>query len=704
MVKYNQVSKTLFGILKKEFTSFPCQNTTFAIKTNFMKAPLAPIRSTILEKHGHQRMDPYFWMNQRDSEDVLSYIEAENAYSKAYFEPHAEIIETLLDEYQLRIPDEDTGAPYFQGGRKWQWKFEAGADFPDWYEWTETGMVKQFDQEKRAQSFDFYELEQIELAPNQQLLAWSEDTVGRRNYSILFRQEETKEIVSESIENTDGSFVWHKNSSGLFYVKKDAETLREFQVYFHSFGSNSSEDTLIWEENDALYNVSISGSISEEYLVISSESSTTSKVLLFHFDSNQLNEWGEVNQGVLRTVEHHPNGFYCLTNEDAPNKKITFQSSNEEKANLICAHDSSSYIEDFLVFEHHLAILKRKNGLPFIQVLDLKGNLLREIEQKEEAFEIEFYLNSELKSSCLYYSYTSLSTPKQVFEHHLEKGDTNIFFEKSVPDPSFSSENYLVKRIWATAYDGEQIPISLIHHRSTKTNEAPLLLYGYGSYGITIPTQFSPTRLSLLNRGFVYAIAHIRGGKMLGEHWYENGKFLKKMNTFTDFISAADYLALKGFCHPKKIYAQGGSAGGLLMGAVANLAPYRWKGLVAEVPFVDVVTTMLDTSIPLTVGEYEEWGDPNEEKYYSYMLRYSPYDNIHPTNYPAMFITTGYHDSQVQYWEPLKWVAKLRATRTNDVPLLFECDLHAGHGGASGRTNERIELAKIHAFLLSMEK
>ena len=371
--------------------------------------------------------------------------------------------------------------------------------------------------------------------------------------------------------------------------------------------------------------------------------------------------------------------------------------------NEFVKHDEATLIENLLVLQHTLILEERNNGLRKIKLIDLKNGKSNFIQFNEETYYTGLAMNDDYSASSIYFVYNSFTTPSTVYKYDLNSHTREVFFRKELRDKNFNSDDYVSERIWATANDGSKIPVSLVYRKGTDLKNAPCLLYGYGSYGYTLPDVFSATRLSLLDRGFVYAVAHIRGSKYMGEQWYENGKFLKKKNTFTDFINAAEYLGMKGYCDKNRIYAQGGSAGGLLMGAVVNMAPYLWKGIVAQVPFVDVVTTMLDETIPLTVGEYEEWGNPNDEDYYYYMLNYSPYDNVQRMDYPAIYITTGYHDSQVQYWEPMKWVAKLRELRTNDNPLLFDCNMDAGHGGGSGRTNERKELAKEYAFILNLE-
>jgi oligopeptidase B len=410
-------------------------------------------------------------------------------------------------------------------------------------------------------------------------------------------------------------------------------------------------------------------------------------------------------KGHIYDLEHHDNGFYILSNMDAKNGKILFCKAltKDEAVTEFVSHSADRLIEGIQVFKNFLVAEVRVNGLLKIEVIQFKNGKRSYIEFPEETYFTRLETNDDYNATSLFYMYNSMTTPSSIYTYEVETGKSTLWYRNQLKDKTFKPENYESKRIWATANDGTKIPVCIVYRKGTDLSKAPCLLYGYGSYGYTLPDVFRATRLSLLDRGFVYAVAHIRGSKYMGEHWYENGKFLKKVNTFTDFINAAEYLGMQGYCDPSRIYAQGGSAGGLLMGAVTNMAPYLWKGVIAQVPFVDVVTTMLDESIPLTVGEYEEWGNPNEEDYYWYMLNYSPYDNVKKMDYPALYVTTGYHDSQVQYWEPMKWVAKLRAYRTNANPLLFDCNMDAGHGGGSGRSQERLEIAKEFSFILGLE-
>lgn len=692
----------------------------YSFMINAQSQPVAPKKDHLLTKHGHSRNDVYYWMRLRNSPAVMDYIALENAYTENYFKALQPLKEKLLAEFEKRIDPNDESAPYFVDGIEYQSKNIAEADYEEVY-CRKTPKDKWklfFDENKRAEGKSYYDLSDWSLSKNKQILAFSEDHIGRRKYTIFFRDEKKGKLLKDEIKDTDGSIIWANDNLSVFYVRKDPETLREFQVFRHKLGTDSKSDQLVFEEKDEKFSVSIEKSQSDRYIVILSQSSTTNESLLI--DAEKPEEPYRIfiprKQGHLYFVADHAapglpvggqeSGYYVLSNEKAPNNKIIYYTTWPEadaKYTEVVKHNEKRLLESALVLQNFIVIQVRENGLPSIDIMNLQSGKTEQIKMNEETYNLNLGYNDDYNPSVLYYDYTSMTTPPTVFRYHFEKKSSEVFFQKKLIDPTFKPENYESKRIWATANDGTAIPVSIVYKKGTDLSKAPLLLYGYGSYGATIPAHFSTTRLSLLDRGFVYALAHIRGGKDMGETWYENGKLLKKVNTFTDFINAAEYLGMKHYCDPSKIYAMGGSAGGLLMGAVTNMAPYLWKGVVAQVPFVDVVTTMLDESIPLTVGEYEEWGNPNEEAYYYYMLNYSPYDNIKKMDYPALYITTGYHDSQVQYWEPLKWVAKLRNFRTNGNPLIFECNMDAGHGGGSGRTNERIEVAKEFSFILGLE-
>lgn len=680
----------------------------FMKQINAQIQPQAVKKDTLLSKHGHTRTDSYFWMNQRDSKKVLDYIKEENVYSENYFRRLNSLQNNILNEFETRIDPNEVSAPFVVQERFFQLKNSSGKDYQDIFLIQGDQQILFFNQNARANNKNYYDLGDWMPSPNNQLLAFSEDYTGRRKYTIYIRNEKTSKILKDEIKNTDGSLIWGNDNKTLFYVKKDEQTLREFQVYRHTLGTNTKSDVLVYEEKDERFSVYISKSLTGKYIQIHSQSSTTNEIRCIDADKpkNEALIFLPRENGHLYELDDHDLGFFVTSNKNAKNNQILLYKKwpNQEGSPIVyLEHDSQKLIEGVLPFKHFLVIQSRSNGLQQLEIINFKNNERNTVQMSEETYSLSIGQNDQYEISHFYYIYSSLTTPSSVYKYNFLSKQSELFFRKNLIDPNFSPQHYESRRVWATANDGTQIPISFVYRKGIDLSKAPLLLYGYGSYGITISANFDAMRLSLIDRGFVYAIAHVRGGKYLGEEWYENGKFLQKKNTFTDFINCAEYLSMKSYCHPEKIYAQGGSAGGMLMGAVLNMAPYLWKGVVAQVPFVDVVSTMIDETIPLTVGEYEEWGNPNDEMYYYYMLSYSPYDNVKKMAYPALFITSGYHDSQVQYWEPLKWIAKLRELRTNTSPLLLDCNIDAGHSGGSGRSNSRRELAKEYSFILDLE-
>lgn len=565
------------------------------------------------------------------------------------------------------------------------------------------------DENERAKGNSYYNLAAWQPSPNNSLLALAEDVVGRRQYTLKFRKNSDNTFLADEISNTDGNVVWANDNQHIFYVKKDAETLREFQVYRHKIGTPVEEDQLVFEELDERYYVFIGKTKDNQYIQINLYSSTTSESYLIAADvpTNGPEVFLAKDKNHLYEIESHAGGYLVLSNKDALNNELRFYPNHpsiSKEYEVIVKHNTSTLLEEFTVFKNYVVLICRENGLRSIRVVDWGNRQTHSLTQNEECYSLSLFVNEDYESETLYYAYNSMTTPASVFAFNMKTQEENTHFTKAIPNPDFSADNYVSERTWAIANDGTKVPISLVHRKDVDRTKAPLLLYAYGSYGITIPTTFSAYRLSLMDRGFVFAIAHIRGGKYLGEQWYQDGKWLKKKNTFTDYINCAEHLIRNNFCKADGLYAQGGSAGGMLMGGIANMAPYLFKGIIAQVPFVDVVTTMLDESIPLTVGEFEEWGNPKEEDYYQYMMSYSPYDNVKEMHYPSMFVSTGYHDSQVQYWEPLKWIAKLRELKQDNNTLIFDCNMDAGHSGGSGRTTERKEIAKNYAYLIKEEK
>ncbi len=673
-----------------------------------MNEPKAKVEKKALTVHNHTRYDDYFWMNKRDSKPVLEYINSENKVSNDFFKKEDNRVQKLLKEFEHRVDQNEKFAPFLMNRQWFQSQMVEGKDYTETYLIGKEENTMFFDENERAKGQKFYELADFSNSPNNEILAIAEDFKGRRNYSIVFRSNKTGKFLSDEIKNTSGDFVWAQDNKTIYYSVQDKESLRTYKVYRHIIGTPSSKDVLVFEEKDELYDVYLDAPNTNTSIQIISSSSTTTKVYEMTADGSATTAtlFMPVIKGHEFTVMPHPNGYYILSNYNAPNNQLLFSKerpSDISKCEIVIPHDNKVLLEGFTANKSYIVLQQRSNGLDQINIFNLATKTSSFIQMDEETYSLGVRDFEEMEDTYLYYSYTSLSTPATVYQYDLESKTRYVFFQKELKDPQFIPTNYVSERVWFVANDGTQVPASIIYKKGTETANAPCLLYAYGSYGYTMEDRFSPTLLSLLDRGFVYVQAHIRGEKYMGEDWYQNGKFLKKKNTFTDFVNIAEQLSQRGYCHPEKLYIQGGSAGGLLMGAVMNMAPYLFKGVIAQVPFVDVVSTMLDESIPLTVGEFEEWGNPKEEDYYWYLLSYSPYDNTRKMAYPNLLITTGYHDSQVQYWEPLKWIAKIRAVRTNNNLLLLDCNMDAGHGGGSGRSNSLLERAKEFAFILSLE-
>lgn len=678
------------------------------------KTPVALKKDTTLELHGISRIDPYFWMNERDSKEVLDYISEENKYSSSYFKQNKSLTDLLLAEFEKNIDPNQSYAPVELNGKTYQSVDKDGEDYSTVYEIKGNKKTVFIDENAYAKGASFYSMASFEPSPNNKLVALIEDVLGRNKWRIRFRAHGSETFLTDVIDNTSGNAVWANDNTTIFYVKKDPKTLREYQVFSHVLGTSNADDKLIFQENDDLFSVYINKGISGEYIHINSQSSTTSETSIIpaNLPKSKLTVFFPRKKDHIYAAEHHPTGWIVLTNSGALNNRVlTSPSIDKNLANWkeLIPHSKDNLIENFTLTKDYLVSEERKNGMDNIRYIKIASTVSTpEIKSeflnfKTNCYMLSMLISDNLNNNELRYSYQSLNVPSKQFEINLDSKKQTTIFERKVPNPNFDSDNYISKRIMIKATDGTDIPVSIVYRKDIDLKTAPLIEYGYGSYGVIIPPSFSATRLSLLDRGFIYAIAHIRGGRDLGEDWYQKGKWLNKINTFTDFIDVGRGLSLAGYGDPKKQYANGGSAGGLLMGAVANMAPTQWKAIIADVPFVDVVTTMLDSSIPLTTGEYEEWGNPNDKSYFEYMLSYSPYDNVKKTNYPHMLINTGYHDSQVQYWEPLKWIAKLRTMKTDNNLLLLQCNMDAGHGGGSGKSAERKEIATNFTFFLTLE-
>ena len=567
-----------------------------------------------------------------------------------------------------------------------------------------------FDVNEAAKGYEYFRLTGLNVSPNNQLVAFATDTLSRRKYTIQIKNLETTEIYSDRIENTNGGSVWANDNKTLFYTKQDPITLRSSKIYRHILGTDSSNDEVVFEEKDETFGTFVSKTKSQKYIVIGSYSTLSSEFRVISAD-NPYGDWKVIQpreDNLEYSLAHYGDYFYIQTNKDnATNFKLMktpIDKTTKENWVDVIPHREDTLLEDVSIFSEYLVLEERTDGLFKIRIKRWDGKEDYYIPFDEETYSAGVYSNSEFDTDIIRFSYNSLTTPNSVIDFSMKNKTKDILKEQEILGGKFDKNNYKSERIWATARDGKKIAISLVYHKDTKLGkETPLLQYAYGSYGYTISDGFSSTRLSLLDRGFVYAIAHIRGGQYLGREWYNDGKMMNKKNTFFDFIDCSKYLIQNNYTSADHLYAMGGSAGGLLMGAVSNMNPELYNGIIAAVPFVDVISTMLDESIPLTTGEFDEWGNPKEKEAYEYMLSYSPYDQVESKAYPNMLVTTGYFDSQVQYWEPAKWVAKLRDLKTDNHILLLHTNMDVGHGGASGRFDSLKETARDYTFLLALE-
>lgn len=678
-----------------------------------MKAPVADKIDKTLEIHGHKRSDPYFWLNERENPKVKQYLEDENTYADEMMKDTEGLQEILFEEMKARYKKDDESLPYFFNEYWYIIRYEEGKEYPIFcrkFQSLDNPEEIILDVNIQAEGLEFFEVASLSISPDNKIAAYSTDAIGRRIYTLLFKNVETGENLPDMITNTTGKAVWAGDNKHVFYIRKD-ESLRAYKVYRHQLGTDESEDVLIFHEEDETFDVNVFKTKSLEYIFLAS-SSTISDEHRF-IPANDINaEWKIIQprlDDLEYSVEHYKDEFYIITNaDDATNFKIVktkIENCGMEHWQDVIPHRENVLLEGFEIFKNYFVIEEREQGLLQIKIMDLLNNTEHYLPFSDPTYTAYIGTNLEFDTDILRYGYTSLTQPSSTFEYNMKTKTTKLLKEQEVLGGKFFKENYRSERIWAPSRDGKsKVPISLVYHKDTVLSaDTPLLLYGYGSYGHTVDASFSSLRLSLLDRGFVSAIAHIRGGEYLGREWYEEGKMLEKKNTFYDFIDASKYLIQKNYTSSKHLYAMGGSAGGLLVGAVMNMEPELFNGVVAQVPFVDVVTTMLDETIPLTTGEYDEWGNPNDKEYYDYMLSYSPYDNIEAKKYPNALITTGFHDSQVQYWEPAKWTAKLRDLKTDSNLLIFKTDMTSGHGGTSGRFESLKEDALEYAFLFKLE-
>lgn len=674
-----------------------------------MQAPTVKKIPKELIIHNHTRVDDYYWLNERENPEVISYLNNENDYCNEKMKHTEALQKELYEEIVGRLDKEESSVPYLLDGYYYSQRYEQGKEYPIFGRKKGSLNAEEeilIDQNELAKDQSFCAIGKLGICSNNEILAYCVDFVSRRMYTIYFKNLKTGEILKDEIPNTSGGFAWANDGKTIFYTLKDEQTLRSDKIYKHVLGTAASEDELIFVEEDETFISSVYRSKSKKFIIIGSYSTVSTEFRILSADdpNGKFKVFEPRQRDHEYSIEHKGEDFYVITNKDEAKNfklmKVNQADTASKNWSEVITTRTDVLLEDIEVFDDFLVLNERKGGLTQFRVLNQKDNSEHLINMGEESYMAYTSTNVDFSTNIFRFGFSSLKTPATIYDYNLDSKEKEVKKQTKVIGGHNPAE-YTTKRVHAKASDGTMIPMSLVYKNGLELNgENPTLLYGYGSYGHVVDPYFSPSRLSLLDRGFVFAIAHIRGGEDLGRYWYEDGKMLNKINTFTDFIACGEFLVEQKYTAPSKLCAMGGSAGGLLMGAIINMKPKLWKAAIAAVPFVDVATTMLDDSIPLTTGEYDEWGNPNNEEYYKYILSYSPYDQVAAQNYPALLVTTGLHDSQVQYWEPAKWVAKLRELKTDDNLLLLKTNMETGHGGASGRYEYYKEVALDYAFLL----
>ncbi len=692
----------------KESASTTQSSPLMSMTDKNIPAPLAAKKPKELTIHGDTRMDPYYWLNERENPEVIDYLTAENQYTDTLLAHTKAFQEKLYNELVGRVKQTDMSVPFKDNGYYYITRYEEGQEYPIHsrrkgnMEASEEVML---DVNVLAKGFDYYAVGGRSVSPDNRLLVYSEDTLSRRIYTLRVKDLTTGQLLPDIIPNTGGGATWAEDNKTIFYATKDT-TLREYKIWKHKLGTPVSKDQLIYEEADETFGAFVYKTKSKKYIVIGSYSTLSQEYRYLDASKpdGELKVFQPRKRGLEYGIEHYNDIWYIRTNKDAKNfrlMKTPITATSEDHWTEVIPNRDDVLLEGMDVFKNYLVLSERKAGITQLRVIPSQGKE-HYIEFGEKAYVAGTSVNPEFDTDVLRINFQSMTTPNTTYDYNMGTKQKTLLKQQEVLG-GFNPEDYRSERIMVKVRDGVEVPVSLVYHKDTPLDgTSPCLLYGYGSYGASMDPGFSMSRLSLLNRGFVYAIAHIRGGEEMGRQWYEDGKLLKKKNTFNDFIDCGKYLVEHKYSSSKGLYAMGGSAGGLLMGAVLNMAPDLWAGVIAAVPFVDVVTTMLDESIPLTTGEFDEWGNPKEKESYDYMMSYSPYDNVGAKNYPPILVTTGLHDSQVQYWEPAKWVARLREMKTDKNPLLLHTNMEAGHGGASGRFRQFKEISLEYTFLLDL--
>ena len=705
--------KTSFFLFVSTMFVISCNNEIKPPLKNSIIPPVADKIPVSFKKFNDIRIDDYYWLKERENPEVIDYLERENDYYEKMTSHTLDLQNKLFKEIKDKIKEDDESVPYFLNGYWYKTKYKEGLDYPVYTRFKDSLNNKEeilFDCNELAKKHDYFNLSNFQISPDNKIVAFSTDVVSRRLYSVQFKNLVTGKVYSDKIINSSGSFAWANDNYTLFYTSRDVNTLRNDKIFKHVLNTDYENDELVYFEKDETFYTNVSKSKSKKFIIISSFSTLTSEFQFLPADN--INEsfklFNKRKRGVEYSINHYDDHFYIITNKDkAYNYKLMktkISETSSENWTDVVEHRKNVLIEGIDIFKDHLVVSERVDGLNRINIKKWDDSENYFLNFDNETFSSNTTTNLDFNSKKLKYAYNSLNEPYSVIEFDMITKEKTILKQHKVLDKNFSKDNYVTERIWADSQDGNQIPISLIYKKGIKRDGSnPLLIYGYGSYGNTIDPSFSISRLSLLDRGFIYAISHVRGSEYLGRDWYENGKLLNKKNSFNDFVDSTKFLISEGYTSPEHCYAYGGSAGGLLMGAVINMAPELYNGVIAAVPFVDVITTMLDETIPLTTSEYDEWGNPNQKEYYEYMMSYSPYDNVSKLKYPNLLVTTGLHDSQVQYWEPAKWVAKLRDYKQDQNYLFLNTNMETGHGGSSGRFEAIKDLAKEYAFLFDLE-
>ena len=707
----------LIGLVWVAFALVQCQKKAEQSESA-VKPPVADKEAKELTGN---RIDNYYWMKLSDeqknatqkdeqTQKVVNYLKAENDYLKTNLKHTEGLQKKVYDEIIGRIKQTDESGPYKDNGYWYYTRFEQGAEYPIYcrkkgtLQGTEEILLNVNDM---AKGHSYYSITGLSVSEDNNLLAYAEDSVSRRRYTVYVKDLRTGKLVEEPVPNTEGQVTWANDNKTYFYTKKDSATLRSRWIIKHKVGTTYKSDPVVSEEKDETFYTGIYKTKSNKFLVIWAGSTLTNhyQILDANTPDGKFKEFNPRELGLEYSIDHYGDKFYVVTNLEARNFRLmetpdtkTAKANWKEKI----AHRKDTLLQSIEIFKNHLVLSERAQANTLMRIINQKTNETHYLNFGEPAYTIYPSINLDFDTELLRYGYTSMTTPNSTYDYNMNTKQRTLLKQQEVVG-GYKAEDYQTERIWAEATDGTKIPMSIVYKKGLQKNgNNPTMLYGYGSYGASMDPTFSITRLSLLNRGFVYAIAHIRGGQEMGRQWYEDGKLFKKKNTFTDFINCAKFLIEEKYTQPEKLFASGGSAGGLLMGAVVNMRPDLFKGVIAAVPFVDVITTMQDESIPLTTGEFDEWGNPKDPESYMYMLEYSPYDQVKPQNYPNMLVTTGFHDSQVQYWEPAKWVAKLRAMKTDNNKLLLRTNMETGHGGTTGRFKRYEEISQEYAFVLDL--